>query len=145
MKIEHLVKARTSGIFRFDTAEFDMRVQPIPKGLAQVNVACVAVRDKTAFLRETAEALGFPEHFGYNWDAAYDCLTDLPERFETGLLLSFSDLSGFARDDPEEFAAAVGMLDDAAQYWAQSGNHLLVLIGLEQALLVSDLVEVSPG
>jgi hypothetical protein len=37
------------------------------------------MRTKRALLEEWAAALGFPPHFGGNWDALRDALADLPE------------------------------------------------------------------
>ncbi|NDU71550.1 hypothetical protein GWI34_02765 [Actinomadura sp. DSM 109109] len=45
-----------------------------PVGAAVDGHAC---RTRAAFFREAARALGFPGHFGHNWDAFLDCLRDL--------------------------------------------------------------------
>ena len=102
----------------------------------------LAVRDKNAFLNALAKALQFPEYFGHNWDAFYDCLLDL-EPGSGGTLLLLRDASGFARADPEEFAAAVATLADAADYWKGEGRALLVVVELETPALAPELTEIS--
>jgi len=53
------------------------------------------------------------------------------------------DGSGFARADPEEFAAAMDTLADAADYWKGEGRALLVVVELETPALAPELAEIS--
>jgi hypothetical protein len=97
-------------------------------------------RDKEAFLTAFARALGFPEYFGRNWDAFYDCLGDVgAER----MVLLLRGASAFARAEPEEFGAALDTLADAAQLWRETGRSLLVVVELEAPVLAPELPEVS--
>ncbi|HWQ39464.1 MAG TPA: barstar family protein [Burkholderiales bacterium] len=100
-------------------------------------------RDKLAFLAAIAAPLDFPDRVGQNWDAVYDCFTALADRMAAGLVIVFDDLSGFARSEPDEFSAAVDMLRDAADAWAERGKRLIALMGLDNPLLAPDVPEIS--
>ena len=94
-------------------------------------------------LNAVAKALVFPDYFGHNWDAFYDCLVDLEHDKGEGLLVVLRDTSGFARAEPDEFAAAVDALQDAADFWEDEQKTLLVVVELEAAVLAPELPEVS--
>jgi hypothetical protein len=49
-------------------------------GFDAVRIDLAACSDKTSFLGQMAEALAFPNWFGQNWDAFFDCLADLSWR-----------------------------------------------------------------
>jgi hypothetical protein len=97
-------------------------------------------RDKAAFLAAFAGTLGFPDYFGHNWDAFYDCLGDL-EGDRKVLLLRGA--SAFARAEPEEFGAALDTLADAVRLWKDAGRSLLVVVELEAPVLAPELPEIS--
>ena len=99
--------------------------------------------NKPAFLTAIAKALRFPPYFGHNWDAFYDCLLEVKYGEGAGTLLVLKDASGFARAEPEEFAAAVGALADAADYWNGRNAALLVVFELDVAALAPELAEIS--
>ena len=113
------------------------------RALLVVPVRLVAARDKNAFLTAIARALQFPAYFGHNWDAFYDCLLELKHGEGTGTLLLLRDASGFARAEPEEFAAAMGALTDAADHWRHEQKALLVVVDLEVPALAPELAEIS--
>jgi RNAse (barnase) inhibitor barstar len=141
MDFATLIATGASGVFRCD--------RPLPAramafaaqhAVHVVPVNLTAARDKNAFLNAAARALAFPEYFGHNWDAFYDCLLELKgER----MLLVLREASGFARAEPEEFAAASGALQDAAEYRRDEGRPFLVVIELEAPVLAPDLPQVS--
>jgi len=137
-----LIESRSGGVFRGHAPLPDRALESAAKEMQIVPVRLVAVRDKNAFLNALAKALQFPEYFGHNWDAFYDCLLDL-EPGPGGTLLVLRDGSGFARADPEEFAAAMDTLADAADYWKGEGRALLVVVELETPALAPELAEIS--
>ena len=62
--------------------------------MKRVIIDCAAIPDKVAMHRALAEALAFPDYYGNNLDALYDCLSDIRE--ETSLtLLHFTDMGNF--------------------------------------------------
>jgi hypothetical protein len=57
--------------------------------------------------------------------------------------LVLREASGFARAEPEEFAAAVDTLSDAADYWKDEGKALLTVVELDTPALAPELAEIS--
>jgi RNAse (barnase) inhibitor barstar len=137
-----LIESRTGGVFRSHVPLPDQVLDRAAKQMQVVPVRLVAVRDKNAFLNALAKALQFPDYFGRNWDAFYDCLLDL-KHGDGGTLLVLREASGFARAEPEEFAAAVDTLADAADYWKGKNKALLVVVELEAPALAPELAEIS--
>ena len=56
-----------------------------------------ASRRKSELLKNIAQALGFPDWFGHNWDALEDCLSDLSWREAPGYVLLFEKPSARRR------------------------------------------------
>ena len=134
----------TGGVFRIHSPAPQAMVDAASRdGMQVAAVALQGARDKNAFLDAIADALAFPEYFGHNWDAFYDCLTDLAPGKGGGLLLVLRQVSGFARAEPEEFASAVGALQDAVDFWASRDGRLQAVIELEAPVLAPELPEIS--
>jgi RNAse (barnase) inhibitor barstar len=138
--LQKLIESGNGGVFRWHGGRLR---SPLLPGFIQVVVDLEPVRDRKVFFEKMAGALAFPGHFGHNLDAFYDCLADLAEGVEAGLLLVLEGASGFARAEPEEFGAAVDVLRDAADDWKGKGKVLLAVIQLEQPVLAPDLPEIS--
>src|SRR5262249_50846507 len=65
------------------------------------------------------QALALPAHFGRNWDALEDCLTDLgwlPA--EAGYLLVFSHADALLAGHEDDYAALIDLLESAGRAWA---------------------------
>ena len=139
-----LIESHAGGVFRGHAPLPDRALESAAQGkMRVVPVRLVAARDKNAFLNAIAKALQFPDYFGHNWDAFYDCLLDLKHGDGAGTLLVLREASGFARAEPEEFAAAAATLQDAADYWKGENKALLVVFELEGPALAPELPEIS--
>lgn len=87
--------------------------------------------DKAALLARTAAALRFPEWFGHNWDAWFDCLTDLGWRdAAAGRVLVFERAARLRSATPEVFDTALAILEDVARVWSGRGVALRAIVGL---------------
>lgn len=84
--------------------------------------------DKETFLTRIAEACEFPDWFGRNWDAFFDCLTDLSWLPANGHLLVLLNTAEMRRDAPETFETARSILQEAAQVWQKRGGSLRVIM-----------------
>jgi len=120
-------KAENSGIYSIEEDDFS----EVTKAAAQAGMAVFClnlanIKEKTGFLDAAAGALHFPSHFGSNWDAFEDCLTDLSWLEAQGYVLLFQNLEHFGHNAPAEFAMARAILQDAAAYWKQHGIRFFV-------------------
>lgn len=79
--------------------------------------------DKTSTMDAIAAALSFPDYFGHNLDALYDCLTDLSwlPSGEHVLIWGGSDLLKAA--DPKAYLAIRSVLSDAERALAPGGDR----------------------
>ena len=91
-----------------------------------VLVECSAYVNKKALLKAIGQALAFPDWYGANLDALYDCLTDLTERNEKGWLIVLEHLPNEPRFDAEQRAALLEVFRDAVDEFAVRGTPFRV-------------------
>jgi hypothetical protein len=91
-------------------------------GLDAVRVDLSGCGDKAEFLARVAAALDFPAWFGGNWDAFFDCLTDLSWRPAAGYVLILEHTDDLRRDAPESLDTALAILADTAEAWRARGR-----------------------
>lgn len=80
-----------------------------------------AAQTKQDVLEGIAEAFLFPRHFGKNFDALYDCLTDLVHKAgpQPGFVLVLEQLPATAKFDREMREQLLDVFRDAADFWAE--------------------------
>lgn len=105
-------------------------------GIAWLCVDLAPAAEKTRFLAECARDLRFPETFGANWDALADCLEDFSWLPTPGFVIRLANAQAFAAAAPRDFAMAVEILRNAANYWKDRGKQFVVLIDDGPALPV---------
>lgn len=145
MKVEFfkLIETGACGVFRCPVRLPEPALELADQaGWRTVPVDLLGARDKHKFLTALAGALRFPDYFGHNWDALYDCLLDI-EHAGRGTLIVLQSASNFARAEPDEFSAAMGALADATDYWTNDDRSLLVVVELETGALAPDLAEIT--
>jgi RNAse (barnase) inhibitor barstar len=92
----------------------------------RIAVPCAGASSKASLLTKIADTLQFPDHFGMNLDALYDCLTDqLMANKKKGALLV---LDGAAAMPREALASIVDTLLDAAEFLQPKGQRLCVVL-----------------
>ncbi len=85
--------------------------------------------DKEGLLDRTARALSFPEWFGRNWDAWFDCLTDLNwQPRAPGYVLLLRRVARLRQTAPEALDTALAILEDASRVWADRGVTWCTLV-----------------
>ena len=87
-------------------------------GWCSVRIDLRGCHEKKCLLERTASALQFPDWFGQNWDAWFDCLADLAWLPATGYVVVLEHTDELRESSPEVFDTAVSILEDAAQVWA---------------------------
>jgi RNAse (barnase) inhibitor barstar len=80
---------------------------------------CSDCVDKNAVLATIGRAFAFPDWYGANLDALYDCLTDLPDRGPPGWIVVLERLPETGAFGAEERAALLDVFRDAAADFAQ--------------------------
>ncbi len=72
-------------------------------------------------LESIAKAFTFPEHFGKNLDALYDCMTDLVNKAgqQPGFVVVLEQLPDNPRFDREAREQLLDVFRDAADFWAE--------------------------
>ncbi len=79
--------------------------------------------DKATTLDAIAEALSFPDYFGKNLDALYDCLTDLSWLAPGEHVLIWSSSSVLKDRDPKAYLAVRSVLSDAQRALGPIGDR----------------------
>ncbi|HLN88423.1 MAG TPA: barstar family protein [Candidatus Limnocylindrales bacterium] len=105
-------------------------------GLDVFKIDLAGAHGKTDLLDRFAKVLRFPTHFGKNWDALNDCLTDLDWLSGQGLVLIVTGAKDFAKAHEEAFQTVFDVLDGAAAYWRERKKPFWVMIQSHAALTV---------
>ncbi len=83
--------------------------------------------DRESLLAALGTTLEFPDYYGQNWDAAWDCLSELCWPAEQLLIVHMpipADCT-VVESDLEVFLELMG---DACQHWAERGQALCLLV-----------------
>jgi RNAse (barnase) inhibitor barstar len=91
-----------------------------------VLVEMSACKDRTAVLKEIGRALAFPEWYGANLDALFDCLTDLAERGAPGLVVVLDHLPRAPALEPAQRTRLLDVFRDALEPFTEAGVPLRV-------------------
>lgn len=75
-----------------------------------------------------ARALRFPDYFGHNWDAVYDCLTDLTWLPADGYVLVLDGIDRFATNEPKQWDIGLKVLWEACAFWQSPRRPLYTLL-----------------
>lgn len=95
--------------------------------LAWLEVDLARVGNKSE-LMEAFARLGLPEHFGRNWDALADMLTDLSWQPAHGYVLRLAHGADAARALGSDWATLLEVLKHVADTWKSAGTPFIVLV-----------------
>ncbi|MDR5901132.1 barstar family protein [Halomonas icarae] len=120
-----------AGVYRLEASRIETPVESVSEkrgsavaGVDWRRLSAAPYWSREALLDGLAASLAFPDHFGRNWDAAWDCLTELDWGEERALVV----LVPAAPADEASMAAFVELMQDAAEHWAARGHALVTLI-----------------
>jgi len=85
-------------------------------GLAAYVVDCDRARSRSAVLRAVVKAVDFPEYFGGNLDALYDCLCDTVLDQKIGLFLWFHNLQSGDPALADDTEAILTVCEDVVEF-----------------------------
>ena len=101
------------------------RVQELQDAATQLNQHFLYAnlgnaQNKQDILDMIAAQYTFPAHFGKNFDALYDCMTDLVHKSgpQPGFIVVLEQIPAHAKFDKEAREQLLDIFRDAADYWA---------------------------
>jgi RNAse (barnase) inhibitor barstar len=119
-----------SGVYLLNVAEreqvLDHRAFPAEFVIAVLDGTDAATR--SGFFQELARSLDFPDDFGRNWDAVYDCLTDFNWLPAAGYVLVLDGFDQFATNEAEQWNIALKVLREACAFWQPLSRTMLALL-----------------
>lgn len=97
-------------------------------GFQIVKLDLAKARGKGGLIDEFAKTLKFPRHFGRNWDALNDCLSDLSWLDGKGWALILLRADSFAETNEEAFHTALDVLEGVVEYWREQKKPFWVFV-----------------
>lgn len=135
MTLRELLSSPEPIVLLDDEAEAIRRIEAVrrePGGVAVRVVRGSKCATEAALHDEFAAALQFPGYYGDNWNALWDCITDLGWMPADGYLLCLVGIEEVLPGDPEGFGVLLEILRDAARVWVDPPARGLA--SLDQAL-----------
>ncbi len=83
--------------------------------------------DRPGYFRALATLFEFGSHFGQNWDALVDCLTDCSWGEGDRIVVMYSDYEPFATSDPEAWSIAMEIWKSSVVFWQAQGVRLSIV------------------
>lgn len=93
------------------------------------------ITNKAEFLTACATALKFPSHFGHNWDALEECLTDLEWLPGIGYLLLYTHPKPFAQAHPKDWKTLIEIFQSAIDEWNETDIPMYIVFSGDRPLL----------
>jgi RNAse (barnase) inhibitor barstar len=99
----------------------DLQAEAVRLGQHFLYAYCAEATTKQQVLSRIGQAFYFPRHFGKNFDALSDCLTDLPYKSgpQPGFLIVIEQLPNTPKFDREARETLLDVFRDAADFWAE--------------------------
>ncbi|RTL54943.1 MAG: hypothetical protein EKK46_07445 [Rhodocyclaceae bacterium] len=120
-----------AGVYHLPRADRDIIVRAAEtNGYAvfPINLRRAATRED--LLDAIARDMAFPEWFGHNYDALYDCLCDLGWRPAQGYLMLLDHCDSALAGAGSDFAATLAIIREATEEWRGQGLCLWCLVDL---------------
>src|SRR5215211_2420496 len=119
-----------SGVYLIDAAERErvLRHDAFPSEFAVAVLDGNKAGTRAGFFQEIAGALHFPDYFGRNWDAVYDCLTDFNWLPADGYVLVLDGFDHLAMNEPEQWGIGLKVLREACAFWRPLSRPMITLL-----------------
>ena len=127
---KQLGDAKGSGVFHLTREPYEIEREAKTAGLHVVRLDIGHAHDKKDFIAHIAKGLSFPAHFGANFDALHDSLTDLAwlGAAVKGYVVVFEKSKHFGAGHKHEFDDSMEVLKAAAEYWREQGKPFYAFI-----------------
>lgn len=111
----------------------DLRCEAAKLGQHFLYAYCRDALSKQQVLGKIAQSFGFPRHFGKNFDALSDCLTDLIAQAgkQPGFVIVLEQLPNTPKFDKEARETLLDVFRDAADFWAEKKVAFRVFYSFE--------------
>lgn len=123
-----LTEPGRAGVFQLVSDPREFARIAADAGLAVFRIDIGHAHEKADFLAGVAETLRFPLGFGGNWDAFLDSLRDLSWIDAPGWVVILEKSKHFCAGHPREFAEAMEVMAEAAEFWQGEGRPLWTLV-----------------
>ena len=99
----------------------DLQAEAARLGQHFLYAYCAEATTKQQVLAIIAQAFHFPRHFGKNFDALADCLTDLAHKAgpQPGFIVVLEQLPNTPKFDKEAREILLDVFRDSADFWAE--------------------------
>ena len=111
----------------------DLQTAAAESGQHFLYAYCLDALTKQQVLGKIATSFGFPKHFGKNFDALSDCLTDMIYQAgpQPGFVIVLEQLPNTPKFDKEAREILLDVFRDAADYWAEKKVAFRVFYSFE--------------
>lgn len=111
----------------------DLQAEAAKLGQHFLYAYCLDASTKQQVLGKIATSFGFPKHFGKNFDALSDCLTDLVHKAgaQPGFVVVLEQLPNTQKFDKEARETLLDVFRDAADFWAEKKVAFRVFYSFE--------------
>jgi len=123
-----LPNSKRAGVYRSAIGVEAVVAAARTTGLQVYKIDLAKARGKLGLFDALSKALKFPAHFGKNWDALNDCLTDLAWLDSNGWVLILTNGKSFAAKYQGDFAMALDIFNGAATWWQEDGKPFWVIV-----------------
>ena len=130
-----LASEHPSGVYWLKThaSVAELQKHSRAKSLTFFHLEGKKIEKKDQFLNHAAVAMKFPDYFGKNWDAFYDCLTDMEWVESNGYVIYFDHTDGFADHHESQLETVIELFQDAVDFWKGDGKSMLVVLSGDHA------------
>jgi RNAse (barnase) inhibitor barstar len=126
-----LQRAENNGVYHLPTSGREAMQQAAEAaGLVFHLVRLDDTEDHEDALTRIGSALKFPEWYGVNFDALYDCLTDLSWQETGATVIVLTGCDALKSAAPEPWETLLNVFGSAAEYWQNEETPFWVFIDM---------------
>ena len=128
IRIMELTKPSTVSVHFTRTDEIKTDLNSLDLTLLEGSIADIKTDEE--LFSVIASTMQFPDYFGYNWDALYECLCDMNWLSSEGYLLVLRDSAKGWSQSPYVLGCFVTTWLEATEYWVQEQRpfHLVFVM-----------------
>jgi len=127
--LETLLESPRGGVWFLPDHADPKAVQKLAKsrGFAFFHIEGKNIGGKEQLMTSVATALRLPKHFGKNWDALEECLSELEDAAD-GYLIYYDHIDPLLGAHPDQFETLVEILRDAVASWKEDGEAMVAVL-----------------